>query len=56
MQHKHKLALEQITRTFKPVLIKSWTAAVEKWDEDHTQPNPYKEPDNSLLYLEFFQV
>lgn len=49
MQAKHTLSFDQLTATFRPSLIKKWTAMVAAWEADPTQPNPYEEPENCEL-------
>lgn len=51
MQKKHQEIHDLFSATFKPTLIKKWTTAIEKWELDPEQPNPYEEPDNGELSL-----
>lgn len=46
MQANHQDLHDQFTATFQASHIKQWTTAIEKWENDPKQPNPYEEPDN----------
>jgi hypothetical protein len=49
MKIKHGILLARFTAKFAPDVIEKWTRMVELWDEDHSQPNPYEEPENGML-------
>lgn len=48
MVQKHEKLFKDLTATFKTPVIKEWVAAVERWEKDPKQPNPYEEPDSSM--------
>jgi hypothetical protein len=49
MRIKHGNLLARFTAKFTPEVIERWTRMVEAWDQDHSQPNPYEEPENGML-------
>jgi hypothetical protein len=49
MVKKHEDIFNQFSATFNPSVVKKWTAMAEKWEDDRTAPNPYKEPEPGPL-------
>jgi len=45
METKHCALLAWFTAKFTPEVIEKWSEMVEAWDQDHSQPNPYEEPE-----------
>ncbi|KAG1743569.1 uncharacterized protein EDB91DRAFT_1080974 [Suillus paluster] len=39
---EHREGLAELERTIQPMLILQWRKEVEAWDEDNSQPNPFK--------------
>ena len=48
MKMKHGILLTRFTAKFAPEVIEKWTKMVEVWDQDHSKPNPYEEPENGM--------
>ena len=48
MKARHQDLLDCFTAKFTPEVIEKWTSMVEAWDEDHSQPNPYEEPESGM--------
>lgn len=51
MEVKHQDIHNQFTSTFKQSLIKKWTTAIENWERNPKERNPYEEPDNGMLLV-----
>jgi hypothetical protein len=47
MRTKTRGSLEQFSARFSPNTISKWTAIIEAWDDDPTQPNPYADARSS---------
>jgi hypothetical protein len=43
MKSKHEELLEQFTAEFTPSVIAQWTNAIDAWNSDPSNPNPYEE-------------
>lgn len=46
MKKKHRVIADKHTATFEPHVIAKWETMRRKWDENHANPDPYKEPDS----------
>lgn len=44
MRDKHRNIFRQFSATFREDTVQKWQKMVKEWNDDHSQPNPYAEP------------
>lgn len=45
---KHQLVFEDMSAGFPEVRLATWRRAVGAWEEDHSQPDPFAEPEEGM--------
>ncbi|KAH8113739.1 hypothetical protein DFH11DRAFT_1509928, partial [Phellopilus nigrolimitatus] len=48
MAAKQRKNFEELSATFEPGVVATWSAMVEAWQADHNAPDPYAEPDSHV--------
>jgi hypothetical protein len=50
MKKKHRLVADRHTETFLLEVIAKWQQMIKEWDDDHSKPDPYQEPEACKPY------
>lgn len=41
-QADHAIAFQEFSSALRQTDVQEWTTVVQKWEADHSQPNPYE--------------